>query len=194
MRSTWWGRCRRAGRTARTSGPGPRSATRSSTRAPLTLAVSSGGDPVGEYRSASAVSVRDDPFPTGGSAITPASPGGRSTRTERAGGPRPASAHPMISCRSAERGNTDPCAGLRPGHVQQAGSQPGQQIRRLPGDGQQLVLIGPTLAAGLRAQAADRRQQQHLPPVDFPGRAGAHRSPTARTRSSPIKAMTVQRS
>ena len=87
--------------------PGPQSITRSSILPLRALAVTSGGAPAGEYRSALAVRFAMTRSMTGGSATTLGSPGGRSTRTVRPDGPRPVSEHVMISSRSAGRGNTD---------------------------------------------------------------------------------------
>jgi hypothetical protein len=67
--------------------PGPQSITRSSILPPRALAVTSGGAPAGEYRSALAVRFAMTRSMTGGSATTLGSPGGRSTRTLRPDGP-----------------------------------------------------------------------------------------------------------
>jgi len=85
--------------------PGPRSATRSSTRPPRARAVSSGGAPSGEYRSALPIRFAMTRSMSGGSAITAGSPDGRFTRTALLWDPRPASARTMISSKSAGRGN-----------------------------------------------------------------------------------------
>jgi hypothetical protein len=86
--------------------PGPWSTTRRVTLPPRALAVSSGGDPLGEYRSAFAVTFATTRSKSGGSTMIFGSSGGMRTITPRACGPMPPRAPAMISSRMAGRENT----------------------------------------------------------------------------------------
>ena len=63
--------------------PGPWSTTRRTIPVSRALAVNSGGDPAGEYRSASAVTFAMTRSMIGGSAMTRGRPGGMRTMTAR---------------------------------------------------------------------------------------------------------------
>ena len=80
--------------------------TRKVTLPPRALAVSSGGDPLGEYRSAFAVTFAMTRSKSGGSTMIRGISGGMRTMTARACGPMPPRAPAMTSSRMAGRGNT----------------------------------------------------------------------------------------
>jgi len=76
-------------------------------RSPRALAVSSGGDPAGEYRSALAVTVGDDPLQDRRVDPDLGQRAGHLHHHGPAAGPRSSSDRETISSRSAGRGNTD---------------------------------------------------------------------------------------
>ena len=121
--------------------PGPWSMTRSSTRPPWSLAVTSGGRSAGLNRSALPMTL---------TRIRSSRPGSARDRRQvvgdaQADGTRPRAElveRPGHGLLDADRGRGDAeRAGLQAAHVEQVGDQPGEPVERLVGGGQQLVAV-----------------------------------------------------
>ena len=137
--------------------PGPRSMTRSSTRSPRLLPVTTGGCPGGLYRSALPTRFARTRSSRPGSASTTGRSSGTSTTTGRPAAPRSSRASGTTSSRASGRLTTDSIAGLQPAHVQQVVHQAGEPVQGLVGGEQQLVVVLRRPLDVVAAEAGHRR-------------------------------------